>query len=272
MLAAVPLLFLLLGETQPDPDLHRKALELYRARQYNDAAVLFAKASESEEKGGPAHRESVLLAGQSYYLAAKFRDALPWLEREMEQGASAVELKYMLGITYIQNYQVDKARNSFASRFGVAPDSAAAYLFVAQFLVRQDFEALAVEQLEKSRSIDPKLPQVHFLLGELATFHGQTERAIEELKREITINPNFAMAYYKLGDAYTRREEWELVLVFNFLWRPLFPRLVEALRPGGILLCESFTREHALAYGRPANPDHVLEPGELPRLVAPLVT
>jgi len=64
-------------------------------------------------------------------------------------------------------------------------------------------------------------------------------------------------------------EEWELVLVFNYLHRPLFPALVRALKPGGILLCETYTTGQA-RLGRPTNPDHLLEPGELPRLVAPL--
>jgi hypothetical protein len=64
-------------------------------------------------------------------------------------------------------------------------------------------------------------------------------------------------------------EEWELVLVFNYLHRPLFPALVRALKPGGILLCETYTTEQAKR-GRPTSPDHLLEPGELPRLVAPL--
>ena len=64
-------------------------------------------------------------------------------------------------------------------------------------------------------------------------------------------------------------EEWELVLVFNYLHRPLFPALVRALKPGGILLCETYTTGQA-SRSRPKSPEHLLEPGELPRLVAPL--
>jgi SAM-dependent methyltransferase len=64
-------------------------------------------------------------------------------------------------------------------------------------------------------------------------------------------------------------EEWDLVLVFNYLHRPLFPALVRALKPGGILLCETYTTEPARCF-RPTSPHHLLEPGELPRLVAPL--
>jgi rhodanese-related sulfurtransferase len=67
-----------------------------------------------------------------------------------------------------------------------------------------------------------------------------------------------------LGDG-----EWELVLVFRYLHRPLFPALVRALRPRGLLVYETFTTGHA-RHGGPTNPDFLLEPGELPRLVAPL--
>lgn len=66
-----------------------------------------------------------------------------------------------------------------------------------------------------------------------------------------------------LGDG-----EWDLVLVFNYLHRPLFPALVRSLRPGGVLLCETYVRGGGGR--RPASPEHLLEPGELPRLVAPL--
>lgn len=65
-------------------------------------------------------------------------------------------------------------------------------------------------------------------------------------------------------------EAHDLVLVFDYLHRPLFPALVRSLAPGGLLLCETFTREHARLGGRPSSPEHLLEPGELVRLVAPL--
>jgi SAM-dependent methyltransferase len=62
---------------------------------------------------------------------------------------------------------------------------------------------------------------------------------------------------------------FDLVVVFNYLHRPLFPALVAALRPGGLLVYETFTRAQA-ARGKPTNPAFLLEPGELRRLVAPL--
>jgi SAM-dependent methyltransferase len=71
------------------------------------------------------------------------------------------------------------------------------------------------------------------------------------------------------GEADLGAEQYELILVFNYLHRPLFPALARALRPGGVLLCETFTREHRGPHG-PTRPEHLLEPGELERLVAPL--
>lgn len=59
------------------------------------------------------------------------------------------------------------------------------------------------------------------------------------------------------------RESCGALLVFRYLWRPLAPQLAEALRPGGLLLYETFTQsQRDLPYG-PGNPEFLLRPGEL---------
>jgi SAM-dependent methyltransferase len=56
------------------------------------------------------------------------------------------------------------------------------------------------------------------------------------------------------------------ILVFRFLFRPLASRIEEALRPGGLLLYETFTvRQREFATG-PRNPAFLLAEGELPKL------
>jgi SAM-dependent methyltransferase len=52
------------------------------------------------------------------------------------------------------------------------------------------------------------------------------------------------------------------VVVTNYLWRPLLPRIVASLAPGGVLVYETFARGHE-TIGRPSNPDFLLRPGEL---------
>lgn len=56
--------------------------------------------------------------------------------------------------------------------------------------------------------------------------------------------------------------QWDLVLVTNYLWRPLTPVLREAVAPAGWLIHETFAAGNE-ALGRPARPDFLLQPGEL---------
>lgn len=59
-----------------------------------------------------------------------------------------------------------------------------------------------------------------------------------------------------------RREAFDAMVVTNYLHRPLFPRLIEALAPGGMLIYETFMAGNE-RYGRPSNPDFLLRRNEL---------
>lgn len=52
------------------------------------------------------------------------------------------------------------------------------------------------------------------------------------------------------------------IVVANYLHRPLIPVLLDALAPNGVLIYETFALGNE-RYGRPANPDFLLKPGEL---------
>lgn len=52
------------------------------------------------------------------------------------------------------------------------------------------------------------------------------------------------------------------IVVTNYLHRPLFPALLDALEPGGLLLYETFAQGHQ-RLGRPTTPDFLLRRGEL---------
>lgn len=56
------------------------------------------------------------------------------------------------------------------------------------------------------------------------------------------------------------------VVVTNYLWRPLFPALLEVIAPGGVLIYETFAVGNE-RFGRPSNPEFLLRPGELLDLV-----
>lgn len=55
---------------------------------------------------------------------------------------------------------------------------------------------------------------------------------------------------------------FDAVVVTNYLWRPLWPKILDSVAPGGILLYETFAHGNA-SVGRPSRPDFLLQPGEL---------
>src|SRR5688572_20700900 len=58
------------------------------------------------------------------------------------------------------------------------------------------------------------------------------------------------------------RGVYAAVVVANYLHRPLFPELLAALAPDGVLVYETFAVGNE-RYGRPSNPAFLLKPGEL---------
>lgn len=109
--------------------------------------------------------------------------------------------------------------------------------------------------------------------------HGFTVRAVDRdaeavdaLREESTrrrLNVQAGVLDLETGTPWLGDAGYDVIVVVHYLHRPLFPWLIRALRPGGMLVYETFTRAQA-ARGKPSNPVFLLEPGELRRLVQPL--
>jgi 2-polyprenyl-3-methyl-5-hydroxy-6-metoxy-1,4-benzoquinol methylase len=61
------------------------------------------------------------------------------------------------------------------------------------------------------------------------------------------------------------QEQYDLVIVFFFLQRELFPALISALKPGGLLIYKTYTTEQKNFAGGPSHPMFLLQPNELLR-------
>jgi SAM-dependent methyltransferase len=60
---------------------------------------------------------------------------------------------------------------------------------------------------------------------------------------------------------------FKLVVVTNYLYRPIMPDIIRAVAPGGLLLYETFACGNE-RFGKPSNPNFLLRPGELAAAVA----
>jgi SAM-dependent methyltransferase len=126
-----------------------------------------------------------------------------------------------------------------------------------------------------------------WLVVELAAGAGRHARALAEAGRRVVavdfVERAVRAAHDPPGVCGLAADSWALpfadgsldaLVCVSYLERELFPALLRLLAPGGVIVYETFTLAHAaLARGGvpgPRNPAYLLEPGELPRLVAPL--
>jgi SAM-dependent methyltransferase len=63
------------------------------------------------------------------------------------------------------------------------------------------------------------------------------------------------------GSAVAVRQ-FDLVVVCNYLWRPLVPTILQCVKPGGLLIYETFAAGNETV-GKPSRPDFLLRRGEL---------
>ncbi len=56
--------------------------------------------------------------------------------------------------------------------------------------------------------------------------------------------------------------EFDAIVVTHYLHRPLFTKIIAALKPQGVLIYETFALGNE-KFGKPSNPDFLLQPGEL---------
>lgn len=110
---------------------------------------------------------------------------------------------------------------------------------------------------------------------DLAAGQGRHARAAEALGMAVTAVDRDAAALRSIGGT-VRCVEADLeanplpfegasfgcVIVGNYLFRPRFSEVCALLAPGGLLIYETFARGNE-RYGKPSNPDFLLEPGEL---------
>jgi len=100
----------------------------------------------------------------------------------------------------------------------------------------------------------------------------RNSRVLDELSQEAArrrLSIRTQAVDLETGEPFLKPDTFDLIVVVHYLHRPLFPALVRALRPGGVLVYETFTRAQAVR-GKPANPAFLLEPGELLKCVRAL--
>jgi tellurite methyltransferase len=64
------------------------------------------------------------------------------------------------------------------------------------------------------------------------------------------------------SDYLIKKDNYEVIMCFNYLQRSLIPQIKSGLRKGGVIVYETFMVDQA-QFGKPTNPDYLLKHNEL---------
>ncbi len=98
------------------------------------------------------------------------------------------------------------------------------------------------------------------------TFADNNESALQEVEKQAKDIGAEAQTWLvdleRSGSKPLSGKQFDAILVFNYLHRPLMESIKQAVKPGGIVLYETFTVDQP-RFGKPSNPDYLLQREEL---------
>ena len=112
--------------------------------------------------------------------------------------------------------------------FDIDPDSYRARQIKAQYYEESGDDTKAIDEYKKAARINPQLPNIHFLIGNLYWKREQMDNAFPELQTELKSDPNHPEALYELGDISLARNQLAQAQTYFFQALKVEPRMKEA--------------------------------------------
>ena len=105
-----------------------------------------------------------------------------------------------------------------------------------------------------------------------ADINGESLKQVEQAVNRLQLNKQKLAQYWQVdfeqdhsdqgNDKPLKAETFAAIMVFRYLHRPLMSQIKAAVKPGGMIIYETFTEQQA-KLGRPKNPNFLLKPNEL---------
>lgn len=150
----------------------------------------------------PDDTDVAQLLGLAYYLTGRPAAAIPPLEKLRATDPHAgIDAGYVLSLCYALNREFDKARAAFAALYDLPPESAGAHVILAAMLVRQGLDPIAEQEAKTALTLNANIPNAHYVLGQVAMYRADYEKALSEFQQEIRLNPASAPTRSKAADA-----------------------------------------------------------------------
>ena len=183
---------------------HALGIAYYQQNNLPGAIRHLSAALKLQPENTPAWKQTVETLAMAYYFSSRTEEALPLLEKAALWNPRDTYFRYALAMTYLYRRDWNAARRSFAELFDIPPDSPAASVLTAHFLVRENFSAEAADLIGEAQKKRPDFPDLNFRLGLIALTNGALSEATKHLEKELATNPLHPMAWHYLGDIHIR--------------------------------------------------------------------
>ncbi len=144
------------------------------------------------------------------------------------------------------------AAKALSSLAQVAPQSPQMHQILAQSLANQDSFPKAIEEYRRAIQLDPKIPGLHYELGEMILASSNTEsargEAEQEFHEELALNPANASSEFMLGEIEWQRSKADAALKHDLRALELRENYVDAQIAAGKALTALHRAQEALVY------------------------
>ena len=125
------------------------------------------------------------------------------LNQRIANDPSSAELRYQLGLRYLENGEPDKAIEPFKQAVSLAPKLAKAHVGLGDAYWRSSHTELAIHAYEQAARVDPDYAEAYFYLGMLYWREERYPEAIDAFDQAVKRNNQLHMAFVGMGRSYS---------------------------------------------------------------------
>jgi predicted O-linked N-acetylglucosamine transferase (SPINDLY family) len=183
----------------------REGNELLHNGRLDEAAVRYRLAVGVD----PTHADAHVNLGFALLEMNRVDESLPVLRRAAELAAGSADAHYLLGTALQKAQQSVAAVSAFEQALALKADFVVAHRDLAKALhdIGQDARAKAV--LEAAVVLDPRLPDLHLFLGNIALHEMALDSALHSYDRVLDLEPNHAAALSNKAQALLHLSDFE---------------------------------------------------------------
>jgi tetratricopeptide (TPR) repeat protein len=142
------------------------------------------------------------------FFTGRFREAAQTLEPIWDSESGNINYLYVLTISAEKSDQKDLYDRALKQLMKTGQNTPEMHLLMGKaYLLRLDGDK-AMEELDKARQANPRLPFVHYYRAMVYKMRGDLNQARDELLRDIALEPDIAYSYDQLGQIYYAQQEF----------------------------------------------------------------